>query len=295
MRKLITIVCIPKILQNATFMLMLFSQKLRQKVRNGAGYYSLFLKDFAKKSYRLKYRILKYFGYSSLFLFFSLNTWAQERFGETLCKSPDYFCVKIKEGDSWETLFPTEQSRDIVMRVNRMNIQLRPGMTIAIPNHLDQITIYDVSPFPRYIEPSSEKIVYVSQKDLAWGAYNESGELVWWGPISTGSGHCRSPDGTCLTPTGTFRIIRKQDIYCISTVFPVRENGENGGALMPYCMHFFRGYALHGSEEVPGYRASHGCVRMFIEDARWLNEDFISLPGAGGLIGTRVIVGSVSG
>ena len=60
---------------------------------------------------------------------------------------------------------------------------------------------------------------------------------------------------------------------------------------MPYCMHFFRGYALHGSRTVPGYADSHGCVRMFIEDARWLNEEFIDVPGEG-YQGTRVIVGS---
>lgn len=238
---------------------------------------------------------IKIILFTSLLFLYQPWACAQARYGESLCKSPDYFCIKTKTGDSWENMFPTEQSRDIVMRVNRMNISLQAGMTIAVPKQLDQITIYDVSPFPRYIEPSGEKIIYVSQKDLAWAAYNEEGELVWWGPISTGSGHCRSPDGTCLTPAGSFRVIRKQDIECISTVFPVRADGNNGGALMPYCMHFLRGYALHGSDVVPGYRASHGCVRMFIEDARWLNEEFIATPGAGGLKGTRVVVGSVTG
>lgn len=75
----------------------------------------------------------------------------------------------------------------------------------------------------------------------------------------------------------------------MSTVFPRRADGNDGGALMPYCMHFFRGYALHGSYDVPGFRASHGCVRMFIEDARWLNEEFIDLPGDG-MKGTRVVI-----
>lgn len=231
----------------------------------------------------------------TMFIFLHQSiSYAHITYGESLCKSPDYFCIKAKSEDTWDTLFPTEQSKDIAMRVNRMNIPIRPGMTIAIPKHLDQITIYDVSPFPRYIETSGEKIIYVNQKELAWGAYNEEGELVWWGPISTGSGHCISPDGTCLTPSGSFRVIRKQDIDCISTVFPVRTDGTSGGAIMPYCMHFLRGYALHGSEVVPGYRDSHGCVRMFIEDARWLNEEFITLPGAGGIKGTRVVVDSVS-
>jgi hypothetical protein len=176
-----------------------------------------------------------------------------------------------------------------------MNIELRPGMRIAVPKHLDRITIYDVSPFPRYIDVKGEKTIYINQKELAWGAYDENGELVWWGPLSSGQGHCPHIDGHCLTPTGSFRVIRKQGIDCISTVFPMRMDGESGGAEMPYCMHFFRGYALHGSDTVPGYRASHGCVRIFTEDARWLNEEFIDLPGEGGKIGTRVLIDGLDG
>ena len=211
------------------------------------------------------------------------------RFGESLCHSPDYFCIKVKQNDSWETLFSNDEERDIVKRINRMNITLRTGMIIAVPKNIDRLSIYDVSPFPRYIEPDGEKTIYVSQKELAWGAYDEQGELLWWGPLSSGSGHCLGLDGSCSTPSGSFRIIRKQDIDCISTAFPVRSEGESGGAEMPYCMHFYRGFALHGSDTVPGYRASHGCVRLFIEDARWLNEEFIDLPG-GEMKGTRVIV-----
>lgn len=216
---------------------------------------------------------------------------AWTRFGESLCRSPDYFCMKIKAGDQWDTLFPKPEERDIVKRINRMNIRLRASMIIAIPKNLDRLTIYDVSPFPRYIDATGEKTIYVSQKQLAWGAYDANGELLWWGPLSSGSGHCKGIDGTCTTPSGTFRVIRKQDIDCISTTFPIRPYGESGGAEMPYCMHFFRGYALHGSDTVPGYRASHGCVRLFIEDARWLNEEFIELPDSEGQ-GTRVIVES---
>ena len=226
----------------------------------------------------------------SAFLFFAYPTaGSQTRFGESLCNSPDYSCIKVKSGETWESLFNNEEERDIIRRVNRMNISLRTDMTLAVPKNIDRLTIYDVSPFPRYIDSDGEKTIYVSQKQLAWGAYDEKGELLWWGPLSSGSGHCKSIDGTCITPSGSFRIIRKQDIDCISTAFPMHSDGESGGAEMPYCMHFFRGIALHGSDTVPGYRASHGCVRLFIEDARWLNEEFIELPG-GTMKGTRVIV-----
>ena len=127
---------------------------------------------------------------------------------------------------------------------------------------------------------------------MAWGAYDEEGELVWWGPISSGANSCRGVRGKCHTPGGSYRFIRKQGIECVSSAFPRRRDGNHGGAVMPYCMHFFRGYAMHGSYTVPGHRASHGCVRMFIEDAQWLNKEFINLPGGGGK-GTRIIIESL--
>lgn len=224
---------------------------------------------------------------------FCSSSFAIPTYGQKLCNAADFFCIKVKSGETWDSLFPIEEEQDIVRRINRMNTRLRTGMIIAVPKNIDRLTIYDVSPFPRYIKAPGEKTIYVSQKHLAFGAYDDQGELLWWGPISSGVDHCNVRDG-CNTPTGHFRVIRKQDIDCVSTVFPRRANGESGGALMPYCMHFFRGYALHGSYDVPGYRASHGCVRMFIEDARWLNEEFIDLPGEG-MIGTRVVIDAPEG
>ncbi|MFA5959155.1 MAG: L,D-transpeptidase [Tatlockia sp.] len=221
------------------------------------------------------------------------NAWAVARFAEKLCTDPDYYCIRVNPHESWENLFPNQDTRDIVRRINRMNIRLQTGMVIAIPKNLDRLTIYDVSPFPRYIEKSGEKTIYVSQEKLAFGAYDEEGELMWWGPISSGQDVCKGVIGGCTTPTGDYRIIRKQDYDCISTAFPRRADGDNGGAEMPFCMHFFRGFALHGSEELPGFRASHGCIRLFTEDARWLNEEFVDLPSGGGK-GTRVVIDSVN-
>jgi hypothetical protein len=214
-------------------------------------------------------------------------------YSKKLCAdTADYRCVRIRPNQSWRSLFPDPQERDIVKRVNRMNITLYTGLKIAVPNHLDQLSIFDVSPFPRYIDPPGEKVIFVSQRELAFGAYDADGELVWWGPVSTGRDVCPDEGGDCTTPAGDYRIIRKQDIDCISTVFPKNPDGVDGGAPMPYCMHFYSGFALHGSAAVPGHRDSHGCVRMFTEDARWLNLDFIQVT-AGRQKGTRVIIGDV--
>lgn len=219
---------------------------------------------------------------------------AETRFGQKLCGAPDYYCIKVKRGDSWEKLWPKEDERDIVKRVNRMNVRIGPGMVLAVPKQLPNLTIYDVSPFPRYIDPPGEKTIYVSQKYLAWGAYDAKGELAWWGPASPGKNYCPDIDSGCKTPGGMFNIERKQGIDCISTEFPRHSDGTKGGAPMPYCMHFLKGFALHGSYVVPGVRDSHGCIRLFIEDAKWLNEQFIDLP-KGGMRGTKVVVEATGG
>lgn len=210
-------------------------------------------------------------------------------YGEKLCRDPKYTCMTVTREETWESLFPNDEERDIVRRINRINLRLREGMRIAIPKDLHNTTLYDHSPFPRFIESLGEKTIYISQKKLAWGAYDINGELLWWGPISSGADSCLGQSGPCHTPGGAYRMVRKQSGDCISSAFPRRADGFHGGAPMPYCMHFFRGYALHGAPVVPGYRASHGCVRLFIEDARWLNEEFIDLPEEG-YKGTRVYI-----
>ncbi len=218
---------------------------------------------------------------------FSNTSWAQTCFSSSLCNNINYLCIKIASNDTWETLFPDPHDRDLVQRINRMNIALQQGMQIAVPKNLEKLDLYKISPFPLQISADGTKIIYISQKKLAWGAYDGVGKLVRWGPISSGMASCA--DDACLTPVGVFNVMSKQDEYCVSTTFPKRLNADNGGAKMPFCMYFFHGYALHGSHHVPGYPASHGCVRLFVEDARWLNESFVDLPG-GGVQGTLVVL-----
>jgi len=87
-----------------------------------------------------------------------------------------------------------------------------------------------------------------------------------------------------------FRVYNKEDHKCVSDIFPIGK----GGAKMPWCMFFYKGFALHGSDDIPGYRASHGCVRMFIRDAEWLNKNFVDIStDANQQRGTLVIVRSV--
>jgi lipoprotein-anchoring transpeptidase ErfK/SrfK len=193
-------------------------------------------------------------------------------YGSKLCSDDDaYYCYKVKRGDTWSRLFDNEQTRDLVMRINRMNIRIHPGMTLAIPKNLEvDNDPLNYSPFRRQIEAPGEKVILVSLSKLAFGAYDSEGNLEYWGPVSGARGYCPDIRRGCHTPTGHFSIYSKQGSGCKSTKFPV----GRGGAPMPYCMFFHGGFALHGSYEVPGYNASHGCVRLFVNDAQWLNQEF---------------------
>lgn len=210
-------------------------------------------------------------------------------YAQKLCRDKDlYICLTVHRKDTWETLFPDPSERDIVMRINRTNLPLWAGMRLAIPKTLilnHEILAY--APLPASIETYGEKMIVISLQRLAFGAYDEQGHLIYWGPISGGRGWCSDLKRPCRTPIGQFAVYRKEAEECVSTKFPIPE----GGAPMPYCMYFYRGFALHGSPEVPGYNASHGCVRMFTTDAWWLNQNFINVPVKNNNYrGTKIIV-----
>lgn len=209
-------------------------------------------------------------------------------FGKKLCQNDGFDCFKIKGNQSWRSLFPNPHDRGIVMRVNRMNTQLYPGMVIAVPQGLETADIMDFSPFPLSVPAPGEKVVIVDPNQHAWGAYDADGSLVRWGPASTGADYCKDIDDECRTHAGSFRIYSLGSSDCYSRKFPL----PDGGAPMPYCMYFENGQALHGEPNgLPGYNASHGCVRMYVNDAEWLRYDFAEGPNSGNQYrGTRVIV-----
>lgn len=201
-------------------------------------------------------------------VFLAGNVYAKG-YGSILCEEPKYTCYVVQRGDTWEKLFPDENERDIVMRINRMNTKLYSGLKIAIPQTIGS-SYMDYAPFPQYIEPPGKKFILISIPDLAFGAYDAKGNLENWGPISAGRNYCSDIRRGCRSPAGKFFIYTKKGPGCVSGKFPI----GRGGAPMPYCMFFRGGFALHGSYKVPGYNDSHGCIRLFVKDAQWLNQTF---------------------
>jgi lipoprotein-anchoring transpeptidase ErfK/SrfK len=82
--------------------------------------------------------------------------------------------------------------------------------------------------------------------------------------VSTGSGETYDVPGggtaVAYTPTGRFTVYRKVDGIVEAPL---------GSLYMP--LYFDEGWAVHGAASVPGYPASHGCVRTSDQD-----QDFVS-------------------
>ena len=127
------------------------------------------------------------------------------------------------------------------------------------------------------LQMAANKFVY-NPRTLRWKAI-KNGRVIRSGRGSGGASYCKDVKRACRTPTGSFRIISKRGKHCKSSKYPLGK----GGAPMPYCMFFSKYYAIHGSPDVPGRNASHGCIRVKPSAARWLYNNFLK-------IGTRVVV-----
>jgi lipoprotein-anchoring transpeptidase ErfK/SrfK len=137
------------------------------------------------------------------------------------------------------------------------------------------------SRLPDRIDTAGNKVIYVDPNAHAWGAYDTDGTLVRAGLATAGGEWCDDIDKECKTDPGKYRIQSLGGPECVSRKYPV----PKGGGLMPYCMPFNNGQALHGSPDntVVEANLSHGCVRMRIPDAEWIRYNFAS-------VGTKVVV-----
>ncbi len=151
-----------------------------------------------------------------------------------------------------------------------VNPQAWRSYTRAKQAKYDMAHTLDKAPFPS--STSNANTIKVDLSKLAWGAYDDKGNLVKWGSASGGQNFCSDIGKACKTVTGTYTVYKKQGSGCKSNLFPVGK----GGAPMPYCMHFTGGYALHGGN-VPDFNASHGCIRVPVREAQWLNQNFVTV------------------
>ncbi len=99
----------------------------------------------------------------------------------------------------------------------------------------------------------------------------KGGEIERIMPTSSGNGkRYRQKSGNiavALSPVGWYKIERR--------IYGVRE-ADLGTLYDP--QYFYRGFAIHGSNSVPGREASHGCLRITRTDAKWmLNNTWVGM------------------
>jgi lipoprotein-anchoring transpeptidase ErfK/SrfK len=128
-----------------------------------------------------------------------------------------------------------------------------PGIVVPRSWEVDELT-YSPLPldWPAAVEHS--KYLVVHQPMQAFGAY-ESGKLVRWGPVS--SGRQETP-----TPAGTYNLTWRSR---------KRTSTDNDAWVLEWYFNFInsRGVSFH-QFDLPGYAASHACVRLLQRDAQWL-------------------------
>ncbi|NJW52604.1 L,D-transpeptidase [Salinimicrobium oceani] len=151
-----------------------------------------------------------------------------------------------------------EVELDLILALNRIDAnRLSPGDRLVIPDTLTT-DLNDYSPFPIRFEmlDSIPRTVLISRRVQAFGLY-ENGNLLRWGPVSSGKESTPTPAGLFY---GNYKAIRK-----ISTV--------DEAWILPYYFNFlnFDGVGVH-EYAMPGYPASHACVRLKNEDARFIYD-----------------------
>ena len=169
---------------------------------------------------------------------------------------------------------------DTVLRLNRIDSQyLVQGSTLTIPQNMSDFMA--LSPFPTNLPlaQSIPKLMLVSQRVQAFGVY-ENGVLVRWGPVSTGKES---------TPTAN-------RLYFTNWKGKLIHSSVNDEWILKWDFNLDNklGISMH-QYEMPGYPASHSCIRLSAVDAQWLYnwaDQWIVSPDQNTLLanGTPVIV-----
>ena len=154
----------------------------------------------------------------------------------------------------------TPEQIDLLEMINRRDrehlIRVEPpvpGLIVPAVWNSDPLTY---SPFPA-TWPAAEahpKAIVVHQPMQAFAAY-EYGRLIRWGPVSTGRKETPTPDGA----------------FSLTWRARSRRSTDNQDWLLEWYFNFVnaRGVSFH-LFDLPGYPASHACVRLLLRDAQWL-------------------------
>lgn len=150
----------------------------------------------------------------------------------------------------------SEKERYTILALNRLDAKNKwRADTLMIPAKIDN-SLMDYSPFPYHLDILNEvnKFVVFSYPIQAYGVYS-NGNLVKWGPTSMGKKSAQTKRGLM------FANWKKK--LATSTV--------DSEWKLPYNFNIHNSLGIGWHQyDLPGYPASHSCLRLLMEDAQWL-------------------------
>ena len=152
----------------------------------------------------------------------------------------------------------SEEERYTILALNRLDSKNKwRADTLAIPDKIDH-TLMAYSPFPAHVENLKQvkKTVFFSYPIQAYALY-ENGKLIKWGPTSMGKKSAQTKRGLM------FANWKKE--LAISTV--------DSDWKLPFNVnvHNTLGIGWH-QYDLPGFPASHSCLRLLMNDAKFLYD-----------------------
>jgi hypothetical protein len=177
---------------------------------------------------------------------------------EYSARPPLYKILYPKRGNSYLKLVKKygDDGTDIILALNRIDRKnLKRKDSLVVPDTFVTNWKY-YSPFPLKVEEAFQipKLIVVSQKVQAFAAY-QLGNLILWGPTSTGKEETPTPNGLFHT---NWKAEETKSTFDDEWILKWSFNLDN-----------FEGVSLH-QYEMPGYPASHSCVRLYEKDAEWI-------------------------
>lgn len=177
---------------------------------------------------------------------------------DTLVRHARYRTVRLSTRsalrDLWKELGPERFL--LALKVNRRDsLHARQGDSLVVAAD-STLGLLDLAPFPRELPAARDtaKLLLVSRRVQAWAAY-ERGRLARWGPTSTGRESLQTPAALYHTNwKDRDRLSTFNDEWRLQWYV----NLEN-----------YLGISLH-LFDLPGYPASHSCIRLLLDDAQWI-------------------------
>lgn len=163
-----------------------------------------------------------------------------------------------------------------VRTINRKELRfVRVGDSILVPDkYFDNMIAYSIFPYFYAGGVNFDKLIFVSNRWQSYACY-ENGKLVRFAAANTGKERTQTYQGR----------------YSLQWRDKLRHSSIDSSWILPYTWNFhkYAGSAFH-KFDMPGYPASHSCIRQFMDDAKWLfswgkgakyNADKTAIPYSG--------------